>query len=1054
MNSAAPFAGSNRSVTLPNGRIAALRRARLLTQAQLVEACVQQRLYVSIATLKRAEGGRSVSLRTASDLARFFEMSLHELLVPMVPVASPPPGWSEMRTVPLLWVVPPAQEWVETLENLIGNLRGQRVMGDEGDLLCYAFGLDDESGDAPFYAAHAALRLREFEWPGRCPGAWIDFDEVLLESAAAPWHDATSPAQKPEAGLVRVSASIRSALGSAFVLSAEPGDLWRIEGRAQAQLPDTPALAGRQLELQRLLTGLDECRRGGVASMALLRGGIGIGKSRLAGECVRRAGAEGFEHHVVYARQHLAEHDTSLLGRLVVQLAGDGRVPVHAALPGLGLEHGAMLRRLLGQPLTPMLQGILAATDPLRAERLQADLLRELLRRRAALMPQLLVIDDAHEADDVFWRALIDALAQLPAYPILVLATLRMGSLLERELASRIAAACVPCFTLDLSPLTQADARQLAVAAGHGGGARMEACLLRAGGNPLFLACLLAGADDPAALPDSLRAAVHAEVGRLMPAERYALGVAAVAGDGCTAAMLEEVSGVALQPERVGLSLLIVRLGEDWRFTSSLVREVVYQQLQPTMRRMLHLRLAEWHRERDAAAYARHLALGGAPQAIDELLTTAAREMAQWRDAAAMSLLDMVQALPQTPGHSVRMHQLIGELHLKRGKPALAAVHFRRATEAAAAEGAFDARLSGVEALLQLDRIDEALNVLQTLEPEVYAAPAAIRARLHYLRGRACFPLNRVADGAAAQRIALEQARAAADPALQARAHSGLGDAAYAMGAFAEARDHFRACLALCGDHGLLAVQAGNRAALGSVLLYLGDVTASLEETLYSLDIARRIGHARAEAFACLVAGWVLLEMDEADSATEYLEQGAQVAEAVGLLRFQVLCGEGKARAARALGRVDQARQLAASAWQLTEQCALHAYAGPWVLGTLAGCSTAAERVPLLDAARQELPQAMYHNALQWHAGLIRLALEEGDWAGAARWAEALAQVPRTQGLPWAEPYLALARLAALQPAEIAGCCRAAAAQAEAGGYLDLARRLRAAAVRADAGLA
>ncbi|GLS03812.1 hypothetical protein GCM10007860_09570 [Chitiniphilus shinanonensis] len=1049
MNSTEPQSGSNRSVTLPGGRIAALRRGRLLTQAQLVEACVQQRLYVSIATLKRAEGGRSVSLRTASDLARFFEMSLPELLAPAVPVASPPPGWSETRTVPLLWVAAPAQEWIETLESLIGGLRGRRVAENADTLLCYAFGLDDEAGDAPFYAAHAALRIGDFDWPGRRPGAWIDFGEVTLDLDGDASERSLVPRHPPEPGRVRVSASVRQALGGAFVVEPENDGVWCVKARAPAQLPDAPALAGRQLELQRLLGGLEECRRGGVASMALLRGGIGIGKSRLAGECVRRAAAEGFEHHVLHARQHLAEQGASSLGRLVALLAGDGRIPAHASLPGLGLEHSAVLRRLLGQSLSPMLQGILAATDPARAERLQAELLRELLRRRAARMPQLLVIDDAHEADETFWRGLIDALAQLPAYPILVLATLRTGSLLARELAPRIAAACVPCLTLDLSPLSATDARQLALAVGHADGAHLDACLRRAAGNPMFLACLLAGSDDPAALPDSLRAAVHAEVARLAPAERYALGVAAVAGDGCGAALLEEVSGIALLPERVGLSLLMVRLGEEWRFTSTLVREVVYQQLQPSIRRALHQRQAEWYRERDAAAYARHLALSGSPQAIDELLAIAGQEIAQCRDASALALLDMAQSLPQTAHHTSQLHQALGELHLKRGKPAQAAIQFRRSIEAGG-DGAVDARLSGIEALLQLDRIGEALDALQTLADDGKASTPALRARLHYLRGRACFPLNRVADGAAAQHIALEQARACGDPALQARAHSGLGDAAYALGAFAEARDHFRACLALCGDHGLLAVQAGNRAALGSVLYYLGEVTASLEETLYSLDIARRIGHARAEAFSCLVAGWVLLEMDEADSAAEYLEQGARVAEAAGLLRFQVLCGEGLARAALAAKRPAQALVLAEAAWQLTEQCALHAYAGPWVLTTLAACATPDRREGLLARALADLPQAMHHNTLQLHAGLVRLALDERDWAGAARWAGALAAVPRAQGLPWAEPYLMLA--GAAMP-EIAERCRDGARRAETAGYLYAARRLdEAAALSAGCG--
>ncbi|HSC78892.1 MAG TPA: AAA family ATPase, partial [Chitinolyticbacter sp.] len=769
--------------------------------------CVQRRLYVSIATLKRAEGGHSVSLRTASDLARFFGIALPELLGGVAPVAPPPPNWSETRTLPLVRLAQPATT------ALVAQLAaaGGRPLDESG--LHFVFGVDVAGCDSPVHVAHVLLDLQS-QHSGL--GARLDYGDIVCDGqgfrGARLQHAAVAVA-----GEIRTSSAVHAVL-SDTLLFERCGEDWRVLGCVPSQLPQSPRLVGRALEWQRLSAGI-EAGAGGVASLVLLRGGIGVGKSRLAGECALHAQATGYACHVLHAGLTRGGDDT-LSQRLVLRLAGAGP---NRAIHGWSLEHQALLHSLRGEALSPLMQGMRNAMNPARVQQLLDELLIGLFKQHAAVRPQLLVIEDAHGASEGFWSSLIGALAALAAYPVLVVATLRHGGALAAEVAARAATACVPCLTQDLSPLSTGDARILAAQLGYAEHPHLEQCIARAAGNPLFLACLLpqqpAGEGD---LPASLRAAVQAELARLAPTERYALGVMAVAGEGCPADLVQQVGGVATG----SWPLLAVRYGEVWRFSSALVREVLYQQMTAATRVALHRRLADWYRERDAVACARHLALGGEPRALDELLAAARIECDTLRDERALGLLDMARALPASARQSSVLHTLLAELQLRRGKPSLAIMHGKLAVEQAAGAPAWQARLIGIEALLQLDRLDEALAALAQMDEELgAAAEPLLRARLHVLRGRAYFPRNRISESAAAQQQALEYARTAGDFALQARARSGLGDAAYAQGDFAGAQAQFQSCLALCGSYGLLPEQAANRAALASVLFYLGEVT-------------------------------------------------------------------------------------------------------------------------------------------------------------------------------------------------------------------------------------
>ncbi len=85
--SASPPASRSPSIIVLRGRVLldadvlrTLRERLLLSQSALAERCFQQRIQVSIATIKRAETWHPVRYRIAHDLARVFAVPVDDLL--------------------------------------------------------------------------------------------------------------------------------------------------------------------------------------------------------------------------------------------------------------------------------------------------------------------------------------------------------------------------------------------------------------------------------------------------------------------------------------------------------------------------------------------------------------------------------------------------------------------------------------------------------------------------------------------------------------------------------------------------------------------------------------------------------------------------------------------------------------------------------------------------------------------------------------------------------------------------------------------------------------
>ncbi len=287
-------------------------------------------------------------------------------------------------------------------------------------------------------------------------------------------------------------------------------------------------LVGRARELSLLWAALAEVRRTGEARVAVLRGGPGVGKSRLAESFAQRADEVGSA--VVLHARHTREVDPGsglgpMLSRLL-QCRGlsedDVRARASRLLESLG-EPDPYEIDGLSEVMAPSSEGGdagFAFGNPAERHRL----MRRVLGRMAAGRPLVLRLDDVQHGGDAlrFVRSALDAATDEPV-PMLLVATLRDEELSGDE-ADLVAGLCrrPEVRELTLGPLHRDEQRRLVDSLLGLSSDLGDQVATRTAGNPLFAVQVvgdwvergvlvatrrgfeLAGGAEPA-LPDSVR---------------------------------------------------------------------------------------------------------------------------------------------------------------------------------------------------------------------------------------------------------------------------------------------------------------------------------------------------------------------------------------------------------------------------------------------------------------------------------------------------------------------------------------------------------------------
>jgi class 3 adenylate cyclase/tetratricopeptide (TPR) repeat protein len=435
-----------------------------------------------------------------------------------------------------------------------------RVGIETGEALVDLAGVDHRQRMAIGECVNIAARLQQHGEPG----------QILVGPTC---HDATKGVAQFES------------LGALSLKGLGDVEAWRFTQFGAGDGVPQVSFVGREDEL-RMLGGAFDRANHGIATLALILGPPGQGKSRLTSEAIRtwgparliqarcRPGAEtGLNtplRQLVNAL--LPEASPDLIRERISDLLGEdeGDEVAAAVCHSAGL---AVDERLL-------------AIGRMEQRELIAGAWRRYLAAVAREGTLIAWIEDIHWADPVLLRIIDSATSDLEA-PILVIATARpefAGSAHLRPRENRI--------QIELEPLDPDSAELLARTAGDG---RTDAA--RAAGNPLFIIELARSRSGTDEMPVTIQAAIAARLDELSPSERELLQHASVAGetfDVRDAALLNErepaeVAGALARIAHLGF---VAPVGSRYRFDHALVREVAYGRLPVSERMALHARYA------------------------------------------------------------------------------------------------------------------------------------------------------------------------------------------------------------------------------------------------------------------------------------------------------------------------------------------------------------------------------------------------------------------------------------------------------------------------------
>lgn len=399
---------------------------------------------------------------------------------------------------------------------------------------------------------------------------------------------------------------------------------------------------GRDHELATIQWLLDGPHNG-LGRILILQGEAGIGKTHLVGATRRHPRAAGMR--VVAGGADELEQDRP--GRILLALAKD--LEGHAGAGPVGNDATGS---------TSGLALIDAVGDAIEIEALHT--------------PVVVVVEDLQWADELSLRGIALLARRLGPLPVAMVATLRLSPrppLLDRTLA---ALAELAVRRLLLSGVDDPAVASIVTAlAGAPPGPKLTARLAGAAGNPLYISELVRGLHDDGRLtvcdgvieidgagddsmPPTLRQTLISRLSSLPPTSLDALRLASLLGREFTLSDLATISGHTVVEVAAVLrapvdAAILSGDSETLSFRHDLVREAVYEDIVPAIRRDLHAAAGRLLAASDAPPIqvARQYALGARPGDLEaaDWLERTAYTLTTLDVAAAVSLFEQSLAL-------------------------------------------------------------------------------------------------------------------------------------------------------------------------------------------------------------------------------------------------------------------------------------------------------------------------------------------------------------------------------------------------------------------------
>jgi DNA-binding SARP family transcriptional activator/tetratricopeptide (TPR) repeat protein len=936
------------------------------------------------------------------------------------------------------------QALVQQASESCGGVTDRRV----GANVLTVFGVPSAYGNEAERASRAALALRagfsEQRWPtqvemklriGIAQGQILP-SPALFPLTGKPTHIAHSLAARAADNQILLSDEVRHALGdrSDTVRTAVPAtaaadvtSAWALNSARTNMRAADRAFVGRRPELAMILAVLDRCMTSKHGRAIVVRGEAGIGKTKLV-EAVREAAidrdaavhhAQVFDFGQSPGRRPITALALSLCGMADDATATDRADAVRRMSGTLraGIDQTVFLSDLIDAPLSSELEALEQAMDAATRQRGRTLALTQLIEIAARQNPLLLVVEDVHWADTDELARLGEIAAVVANCPILLMMTTRPeGDPISATWRAR-ARGC-PVTTVDLAPLADDEAHELAAHYRELPADTIEACIRRAEGYPLFLDQLLrAASSGHGTLPGSVRALIIARADRLSSGDNTALQAAAVLGHRFTTDALQSlIEDRSYDANALSEAGLLRSDGADLQFAHALFRDAIYEATLKSRRRELHLHAAAWFRTRDIALHADHLAAADHDDAAAAYADAARAEQTALRFERALTLAGKANALAREPSLLHHTSCLLGELLLQLGRTHDALTAYREALDFAIDQADHGAAHLGIASTLRImDRHEEALDALDSAERALgNDIGPQMKARLYSLRGNLCFPLGRFDACLDAHQQAQRFAEEAGTPIELARAHSGLGDAKYQRGHIITAHRHFERCIEEARRHGLAAVLVANLPMLCVTHHFCGDFESSTKLYTEALDLVRKVGDRRSELIVHLVAASTQIMQGRFEESRTHAKLALEFAQRVGARRFQAECLGMLSDASIAAGDKEEARRLLTDALEIARDTAM-TYCGPVLLSLMARATDdPAHRAAVLREGEAILAEGcVSHSYFEFYWNATDVSLETGEWSEARRYADALAAYTSEESIPWAEFVIARARLLA-----------------------------------------
>ncbi|MGQ0604900.1 MAG: ATP-binding protein [Anaerolineales bacterium] len=776
-------------------------------------------------------------------------------------------------------------------------------------------------------------------------------------------------------------------------------------------------LIGRQREWAELSHALYSARAG-KGGLLLLAGEAGVGKTRLADECLKCSG-------LLTLSGAASEHSTPPYGPLIAALRAYLRLAPQGFAPcRLLIKYLALILPELG----------LAPAEGDRAALFES--IRCALATIARAGPAVLFFDDLQWADNATLELLPPLASELAEARLLIVGVYRSDEIprghpirkLRHDLRRARQLREIAVEPLDRDATAELAARVLNQEPGP---ALATMLFDRTQGLPLFVEELagglvagrrlqtgkagmelIAGAEVP--IPDTLRDAVLLRLDGLAESARRLIEIAAAIGLGFDLEIVTELAGADEGLDSLlERNLIVEREPGHAAFRHALTREAIYGEITWTRRRALHRQIASALAARKAPAevVAEHwLAARENDQARRALIIAAQKSSGvhAYRDAAraAQRALELWPEGEDEAGRLVALDQL-GQCAQLSGMPSEAARAWREAAEGR--------RQSG-----DLRRFAETQRQLATVYELQNAREQAVAARQSAAEA---FTQSRLPGEAAAERIAIvwhvygasgleaaermaalsvEEARQANRPDLTAIALAYQGEFLALQGQYQAGIDLVRTGLTLALEHALIGTAAEVHKSLASVYEYASDYGAERKAYETAIDFCQSQGLSPQKQHCLGCFTYVLFQTGEWERAITLgqaviaSEDAPRWARAVATgMSGMIYAQRGEARRARKLilEWLDEVRRL--------EKAAVEPYClwGLAVVDELEGANDlAAEHCRSLIALRDEVDER--HDsipALRWVATFFAL---RGDGAAVRQCANGLARMSAATGNP------------------------------------------------------